>query len=160
MKEQIIKYMKEEIIKQTIDFLVEEEKIMPRPYVCPGGHLTNGAGFTVKGLMERKMDVNLIYDKLTREQSLYILNQMVEYDYKLLSDLNLPLNINQSVACLSFIYNCGFKSFVANLKDPIQAKDETRIKEGFLKVKFAGETGKKEPILESRRKKELEIFSH
>lgn len=133
------------------DFVSKFEGFMDHIYICPAGHQTFGYGSLVANYPHMTFPITIVQAKKCLKLDL---NLSIKY---LDQYVDAPLNINQTTALLSFIYNVGSENFrnstllkYLNQNKYINAADQ------FLLWDIGG--GKVLPGLVIRRKAERELF--
>jgi len=93
-----------EIAKKLIK---QFESLKLKPYYCPAGYKTIGYGHVIK-----LHEMLYLDNEITVELAEKLLNEDVkEVNIVLHKYCHVHLNINQQVALVSFIFNCGSKAF-------------------------------------------------
>lgn len=141
----------EKAIILAADFIAEFEGFSPVVYKCPGGHNTFGYGSLVSNYGSVKFPV-------TKEQAKVYLMKDIMSSFKTLDALvDAPLNINQTVALASFIYNVGSGNFGrSTLRKELNKLNFDKAANELLKWTKAG--GKDLPGLVRRREAERKLF--
>ncbi|HJD67173.1 MAG TPA: lysozyme [Rickettsia endosymbiont of Bembidion lapponicum] len=129
------------------------ESLQLTPYYCPAGLKTIGYGHVIK-----PHEMSYLDNKITLEDAEKLLNaDIAEVNCVLYKYCHSSLNINQQVALISFIFNCGSTAFKnstllkkLNQNKYLEAADE------FLK--WIHVKGKKLKGLVKRRQIERAIF--
>jgi lysozyme len=146
-----------QLSNKGVQFIMQEEGLVKRPYLDSSGIPTIGVGMTFypdSGLKVKMMD-----PPLTTEQAIRYFRMMVrQFELGVYSVTRDDINQNQFDALTSLTYNIGTgtKGFKGStlLKKVNANKDDKSIRTEFEKWKFAD--GK--PILLSRRKREAVVY--
>jgi lysozyme len=148
-----------ELSNKGVQFLMQEEGMVKRPYLDQAGIPTIGVGMTYypdSGLKVKMTDRALT----TSEAIMYFRSMIRNYELGVYSVTRDDINHNQFDALTSFTYNNGaprfkgstlLKRLNANLKDP-------RITEAFEEYRNATIKGVKKPVLLARRKREAALY--
>lgn len=139
-------------LEHAKDLIRKFESLKLKPYYCPAGLKTIGYGHVIKpheALLNNEITLELA-EKLLDEDVKEVNKALHEYCY-------IHLNINQQIALISFIFNCGNVAFKnstllkkLNQGEYLEAADE------FLKWVYV--KGKKLKGLVKRRQIERTIF--
>lgn len=137
------------VIDRAAEFVVKFEGMKLKSYKCPAGVWTIGAG-TTKGVTPNM--------EITKEQAKEFVMRDLKVFYNSLNKLiNYPLNENQTVALLDFVYNLGSGSLQrSTLRMKINRGELNSAANEFLKWNKAG--GRILRGLTIRRKAEMELF--
>lgn len=146
-----------ELSNKGIQFLIQEEGLVKRPYLDSAKIPTIGVGMTFYPDSGRK--VNMTDPPLTTEQAIRYFRMMVkQFELGVYSVTRDDINHNQFDALTSLTYNIGTgaKGFKGStlLKKVNTNKEDPSIKTEFEKWKYAD--GK--PILLNRRKREASLY--
>lgn len=144
-----------ETSNKGIQFLIQEEGLVKRPYLDSVGIPTIGVGMTYYPDSGRK--VKMTDPPLTTEQAIKYFRMMLKnYEHGVYSVTRDDINQNHFDALVSLTYNIGVAGFKSStlLKKVNANKDDKSISAEFEKWKNAG--GK--PILLARRKREAELY--
>lgn len=143
-----------EVSPEGIDFLIEEEGMILKPYRDAVGIPTIGVGCTY---YENGAKVKMTDPPISRERAIQLFRNLLRhYETAVWSVIRDDINQNQFDALTSFCFNIGVTGFKGSTvvkrvnKNP---KDPT-IRQAFLMWKNAG--GK--PILLARRKREADLY--
>lgn len=89
------------ILEPAADMVARFEGFSPKPYKCPGGHITFGFGSLIAKHPDVKLPINI---EGARE---YLIKDLQEFLGHIDRLVKVELNTNQLVALLSFVYNLG-----------------------------------------------------
>lgn len=135
-------------------YLIKQfESLRLKPYYCPAGLKTIGYGHVIK-----PHEIPYLDNEITLELAEKLLDEDIEEVNIILHKYcYVPLNLNQQVALISFIFNCGSIAFKNStlLKQLNQAKYQQAADE-FLKWVYV--KGKKLKGLVKRRQIERAMF--
>lgn len=148
-----------ETSNKGIQFLIQEEGLVKRPYKDSAGIPTIGIGMTYYPDSGKK--VTLSDPPLTTERSIALFRMMLKnYEYGVYSVTRDDINHNQFDALTSFTYNTGTFGFKSSalLKKVNANKLDPTIKIAFEQWRNATINGKKVPILLPRRKREAALY--
>lgn len=138
------------MLDKAARFIAEFEGFSPVAYNDSVGYKTIGYGHLIRS-KER-------FIRITKEQGLNLLAEDLNIAYNAMNRLTFsPLNTNQSIALLSFIFNLGSGTYQrSSLRAKINRKEYISAADVFLKYIYAG--GVKFRGLERRRIAERKIF--
>ncbi|QNK61706.1 glycoside hydrolase family protein [Pedobacter sp. PAMC26386] len=143
-----------EISNEGIQFLIQEEGLIKRPYLDQVGVPTIGIGCTY---YENGTKVKMTDPAITTERAIALFRNLLKnYELAVYSSTRDDINQNQFDALTSFTFNVGINGFKSSdlLKKVNQDKQDPKIKLAFEAWKNAG--GK--PILLARRKREAALY--
>lgn len=143
-----------ETSNKGIQFLINEEGLVKRPYLDQVGVPTIGIGSTY---WENGSKVKMTDAPITTERAIQLFrNTLKGYELAVYSMTRDDINHNQFDALTSFTYNVGTNGFKISelVKKVNQDKDDPKIQQAFEAWKNAG--GK--PILLARRKREAALY--
>lgn len=90
----------------AIHLIAKHEGYRAKPYMCPGGQMTIGYGFTDKALVAKGY--------LTRKEADHELGKKVRSELAFLRKHVAGLTPKQEAAAVSFIYNVGRGNFLSS----------------------------------------------
>jgi lysozyme len=139
-----------EIIDKATEFISKHEGLRLEPYFCLGGRKTIGYGHAIKP--------NEKFEKITEREALELLGDDSLYAlYGVLNTTKVAINVNQSIALTSFVFNLGLKAYIAStLRQKLNRGEYFEASSEFIKWCYAG--GKKVGGLLKRRLKERNLF--
>lgn len=143
-----------ETSNKGIQFLIQEEGLIKRPYLDQVGVPTIGIGCTY---YENGNKVKMTDPPITTERAIALFRNLLRnYEKGVYSATRDDINHNQFDALTSFAFNVGVAGFRSStlLKKVNLDKEDPSIKAAFEAWKNAG--GK--PILLARRKREAEFY--
>lgn len=151
-----------DISTNGIQFLINEEGLIKRPYRDSVGIPTIGVGMTYYpiniGKHKAGDKVKMTDDPLTTAEAVMLFKYMLKaYELAVYSTTRDDLNHNMFDALVSLTYNIGtvgFKNSTLRQKVNANLQDKAGIEAGFLMWRKAGGN----PILLSRRKREVTLF--
>lgn len=140
------------VINKALPLVKEFEGFSAKPYICAGGENTIGYGTLVKDL-PKGMET-----PITKAQAEKLLADRLLKDWQSIRPLvDVPLEINQAAAILSFVYNLGIGNFKkSTLLRRLNAGLYDEAAAEFLKWNKAG--GKTLKGLTRRRNAEKALF--
>ena len=152
---------------KLIEFMKKEEGVILHKYLCPAGRWTLGTGHL---LSQQELNSGKV---IINGESIDYTNGITikQNDDLLIQDLNRFINIieknvrvilndNQKVALVSFIYNIGIGAFLGSTAlRRLNQSDYEGCAEALGWWKYATVNGEKKPILEGRRKREIDLFN-
>jgi lysozyme len=129
------------------------EALRLNPYYCPAGFKTIGYGHVIKEYESEKF-----VSKITIEQAEALLDDDVKYAQAALHKYcHVYLNLNQEIALISFIFNCGVKAFKSSsLRNKLNQAAYKEAADELLKWVYVGKI--KLPGLVKRRRIERAVF--
>jgi len=139
---------------QGIQFLINEEGLVKRPYLDQVGIPTIGIGCTY---YENGVKVKLTDPPITTERAIALFRNLLKnYELAVYSSTRDDINHNQFDALTSFTFNVGVAGFKSSelVRKVNSDKNDPNIQGGFEAWKNAG--GK--PILLERRKREAKLY--
>lgn len=143
-----------ETSNKGIQFLIQEEGLIKRPYLDQVGVPTIGIGCTY---YENGSRVKMTDTPITTERAIALFRNLLKnYELAVYSSTRDDINHNQFDALTSFAFNVGVNGFKSSelMKKVNKDKQDPKIKLAFEAWKNAG--GK--PILLSRRKREAALY--
>lgn len=143
-----------ETSNKGIQFLIQEEGLVKRPYLDSAGVPTIGIGCTY---YENGTKVKMTDAPVTTERAIKLFRNLLRnYELAVYSSTRDDINHNQFDALTSFTFNVGASGFRSSTlqKKVNENKEDLSIKSAFEAWKNAG--GK--PILLARRKREAELY--
>ncbi|WP_342270465.1 lysozyme [Rickettsia endosymbiont of Orchestes rusci] len=140
----------QELAKQLIK---QFESLRLAPYYCPAGRKTIGYGHAIK-----PHELPYLDTEITKEQAERLLDEDVkQVQIALHKYCHVYLSVNQQVALISFIFNCGAGAFKAStLRRKLNKGQYSAAADEFLKWVYAGD--KKLTGLVKRRTIERAVF--
>ena len=129
------------------------EGLSLKPYICTGGMKTIGYGHVIKPNEQQQLG-----KQISKDEAEYLLKQDIQ---KARSSLykycQVPLNLTQEAALISFIFNCGSGAFQASgLRQKLNRGEYVLAADELLKWVYA--RGIKLSGLVKRRRLEREVF--
>ena len=143
-----------ELSNKGVQFLIQEEGLVKRPYLDSAGIPTIGIGCTY---YENGQKVKMTDPPISTERAIALFRNLLRnYEHGVYSITRDDINHNQFDALTSFTYNVGVAGFKGStlLKKVNANKNDPTIKAAFEQWKNAG--GK--PILLGRRKREAALY--
>ncbi|MBB2148780.1 glycoside hydrolase family protein [Pedobacter gandavensis] len=143
-----------ETSNKGIQFLIQEEGLVKRPYLDQVGVPTIGIGCTY---YENGTKVKITDPPISTERAIKLFRNLLRnYELAVYSNTRDDINHNQFDSLTSFTFNVGASGFRSStlLKKVNENKEDPSIKLAFEAWKNAG--GK--PILLARRKREAELY--
>jgi lysozyme len=143
-----------ETSNKGIQFLIQEEGLVRRPYLDQAGVPTIGIGCTY---YENGTKVKMTDPAITTERAIALFRNLLRnYELAVYSLTRDDINHNQFDSLTSFTFNVGTTGLkISDLLKKVNAnKEDPKIKEAFEAWKNAG--GK--PILLARRKREAALY--
>lgn len=141
------------VLEYAKNLIKQFESLCLKPYCCPAGLKTIGYGHVIKPHEMLYLD-----NEITLELAEKLLDEDIkEVNIVLYKYCYVPLNINQQIALISFIFNCGITAFKnSTLLKKLNQSEYTEAANEFLKWVYV--KGKKLQGLVKRRKIERAVF--
>lgn len=141
-----------------IQFLIQEEGLIKRPYKDQAGIPTIGIGCTY---YEDGTKVKMTDPAITTERAILLFRNLLKvYELGVYSVTRDDINHNQFDAMTSLCFNIGVYGFKGStlVKNVNKDRFNPVIRENFKSWKNATINGKKKPVLLARRKREAELY--
>lgn len=148
-----------ELSNKGVQFLIQEEGLVKRPYLDSAGIPTIGVGMTFYPHSGKK--VTMKDAPITTEECIRYLRMTVKiFEHGVYSVTRDDINHNQFDALVSFTYNVGTYGFKGStlLKKVNANRNDPTIKAAFEQWRNATVGGVKKPILLGRRKREAALY--
>ena len=148
-----------------IHFLIQEEGMVLKPYLCPAGVPTIGVGCTYypagwnNDLSHKSRKVKITDPPITKEQAIELLKlALMHFEQQVTRLMRDDINQHQFDALVSLCFNIGTTAFDNStvLKMVNANPNDPAIQQAFEAWKFSA--GK--PILSGRRKREYRLYCH
>ena len=150
-----------EVSEKCVNLVKRFEGLVTRAYKCPAGKLTVGYGHCGKDVVPFMIITEEEAEKLLHRDLAKFASNIT---YSLEQD-KIKVNQNQFDACISFIFNLGFSSFIfSTLYKKLKAGDYSGASNEFLKWVYITKNVNGEKIkirlkgLETRRNAERDLF--